>query len=202
VLASLTDYYEPGVPGDRYGFDKPGWCLLRVLNAPWYRRGVPRYDFQQECCGGGRLEGAPNYESNYKPWVQRVVAAGANSPALMGWQLGNELKARNSDQNGIFDAHDWYLDWTKDMVDTIRAIDRNHLIFTGTQFMAELTDWPYRPERTQIQADLVPKYEQSFERMLQACDHYCWKSGVSRVSTSGCMQLTTPCCSSGPAWRP
>ena len=28
---------------------------------------------------------------------------------------------------------------------TIRAIDRNHLILTGTQYLAELTDYPYRP---------------------------------------------------------
>jgi hypothetical protein len=173
VLASLTDYYETGVPGDRYGFDKPGWCLLRVLNAPWYRRGVPRYDFEQEC-NGGRLEGAPNYEANYKPWVQRVVAAVAGSRALLGWQLGNELKARNSDRNGIAEAYAWYLDWTRDMVDTIRSSDRAHLIFTGSQFLAELIDWPYRPNRTEIQADLRPQYDEAFDNMLRACGTYCW----------------------------
>ena len=40
VMVALTDYYEPGVPGDQYGFDHAGWCNARVLNAPWYRRGV------------------------------------------------------------------------------------------------------------------------------------------------------------------
>ncbi len=175
ALVGLTDYYEPGVPGDRFGFDKPGWCLLRVLNAPWYRRGVPRYDFEQEC-GGGRLEGAPNYEVNFKPWVQRIVAVGAGSPALLGWQLGNELKARNSPLNGIFEAYDWYLDWMRDMVDTIRAIDRVHLVFAGAQYMAELTDFPYRPAGNAIRPDFQPRYDELFDAMLRACAAYCWNA--------------------------
>ena len=175
VLVSLNDYYEPGVPGDRFAFDKPGWCQLRVLNAPWYRRGVPRYDFQDEC-DGGRLENAPNYEAHYKPWVQRLVSVGARSPAILGWQLGNEMKARHSILNGISEeeAYAWYLDWTIDMVDTIRAIDRAHLIFTGTQYMAELLDLPYRPEDATIQPDMRPTYEERFDRMLRACGAYCW----------------------------
>ena len=97
VLVNFTDYYEPGVPGDRYGFDHAGWCEARVLNAPWYRRGVTRYSFSQEC-GGGQLADAPNYEVNYKPWVERLVAVGANSPALFGWQLERDIGfyARNA----------------------------------------------------------------------------------------------------------
>ena len=175
VLVSLTDYYEPGVPGDRYGFDKPGWCLLRVLNAPWFRRGVGRYDFQPEC-GDARLTDAPNYEVHYKPWVERLVRVGARSPALLGWQLGNELKARHSERNGISDevAYGWYLDWMADMVDTIRAIDRVHLIFAGAQYMAELIDWPYRPTQAEIRPDLRPRFEEAFDRMLRACGTWCW----------------------------
>src|SRR5262245_22411590 len=57
VLVNFTDYYEPGIPGDQYGFDHAGWCNARVLNAPWYRRGIQRYSFDQEC-GGGRLNNA------------------------------------------------------------------------------------------------------------------------------------------------
>jgi hypothetical protein len=174
VLASLTDYYEPGLTGDRHGYDKPGWCLARVLNAPWFRRGVRSYDFRQEC-GGETLAGAPNYEVNYKPWVQRVVAAGADSPALLGWQLGNEMKARNSANNAIAEAYDWYLDWTIDMVETIRAIDRAHLIFAGGQHMAELIDWHYRADGGPgIQPDLRPHWQEHWDRMLRACGEHCW----------------------------
>src|SRR5215212_11686901 len=47
AIVNFADYYEPGIPGDRYGFDHAGWCDSRVLNAPWYRRGVQRYSFDQ-----------------------------------------------------------------------------------------------------------------------------------------------------------
>ena len=33
VLVGLTDYYEPGVPGDQYGFDHAGYALLLVLES-------------------------------------------------------------------------------------------------------------------------------------------------------------------------
>ncbi len=174
VLVSLTDYYEPGVPGDLYGFDHPNWCLARVLNAPWYRRGVQRYSFDQEC-GGGTLTGAPNYEVHFKPWVERLVAVGARSPALLGWQLGNEMKARKSDRNRIDEAYAWYIDWTADMTDTIRRIDRNHLIFAGAQYMAELTDWPYRSDFSgELSADLVDEYHRLWDKMLRTCGDACW----------------------------
>lgn len=173
VLVSLTDYYEPGVPGDQYGYDHPGWCNARVLNAPWYRRGHPRYTFEQEC-GAGRLVDAPNYEVHYKPWVERLVAVGARSPALLGWQLGNETKARSSQRNGIDDAYTWYVEWTADMTDTIRRIDRNHLVFAGAQYLAELTDWPYRPRDGALDAGLAARYDALFERILRGCGQFCW----------------------------
>lgn len=174
VLVSLTDYYEPGVPGDQYGYDHPNWCNARVLNAPWYRRGVPRYAFEQEC-DGGKLTEAPNYEVNFKPWVERLVAVGARSPALLGWQLGNEMKARDSQRNRIDDALDWYVDWTADMTDTIRRIDQNHLVFAGAQYLAELTDWPYRPDfGGGLKADMMDEYEHLFEQVLRGCKTYCW----------------------------
>ena len=91
VLVNLTNYYEPGVPGDQYGYDHAGWCNARVLNAPWYRRGVTRYSFDQEC-GGGRLVDAPNYEVHYKPWVERLVAVGAQQPGAA------RLAARQRDE--------------------------------------------------------------------------------------------------------
>jgi hypothetical protein len=174
VLVNLTNYYEPGVPGDQYGYDHAGWCNARVLNAPWYRRGVTRYSFDQEC-GGGRLVDAPNYEVFYKPWVERLVAVGARSPALLGWQFGNEMKARDfTPANGIDEAYDWYVDWMADMTDTIRQIDRNHLILTGTQYLAELTDYPYRPRDGDPVRQMIPGYEARFDKILRGCRQYCW----------------------------
>jgi len=173
VMVGLTDYYEPGVPGDQYGFDHAGWCQARVLNAPWYRRGFPRYSFEQEC-GGGRLVNAPNYEVNFKPWVERLVTIGARSPALLGWQIGNELKSRDSRRNDIEDAYDWYIDWLADITDTIRRIDRNHLVVTGTQYLAELTDYAYRPNDGDPDSQLVAGYAERFDRILRGCKTYCW----------------------------
>ena len=174
VLVNLTNYYEPGVPGDQYGYDHAGWCNARVLNAPWYRRGVTRYSFDQEC-GGGRLVDAPNYEVHYRPWVERLVAVGARSPALLGWQFGNEMKSRDfTPANGIDEAYDWYVDWMADMTDTIRQIDRNHLILTGTQYLAELTDYPYRPRDGDPVRQMIPGYEARFDKSLRGCRQYCW----------------------------
>lgn len=173
VLISLTDYYEPGVPGDKYGFDSPGWCWTRVLNAPWYRRGFPSYSFKQEC-GAGTLAEAPNYEVNFKPWVQRLVRVGADSPAVLGWQLGNEMKARNSETNGISEAYSWYLDWLKDMTDTIREVDQNHLIFAPAQYLAELVEWPYRPDTHAVKEELVPTYARLLTDAVNSCGKHCW----------------------------
>ncbi|MBI3969713.1 MAG: hypothetical protein HY332_00370 [Chloroflexi bacterium] len=174
VLVALTDYYPPGVPGDRHAFDHPGFRETPVLPAPWYRAGVRQFEFEQEH-GFGRLTGLPNYEVYYKPWVQQVVPALAGSRALLGWQLGNELKARNSPRNGINpdQAYDWYLAFTRDMVDTIRALDQNHLILMGAQYIAELVDWEYRPKGDAV-PDLVPTYRKLVQQALDACGEHCW----------------------------
>lgn len=174
VLVSLTDYYQSGVPGDRQAYDHPVFRASPVLPAPWYRAGVPAFDFEQEH-EFGWLYGLPNYEVNYKPWVREIISALAHSPYLMGWQLGNELKARNSPRNGITptQAYEWYRAFTADMVDTIRAIDRNHVIATGVQYIAELVDWEYRP-RGDPDPELVPEYRRLVQRMLDACGEHCW----------------------------
>lgn len=174
VLVSLTDYYPPGVPGDQYAFDHPVFRLSPVLPAPWFRAGVQRFSFDQEH-DQGRLIGMPNYEVNYKPWVEQIVSSFAQSPALLGWQLGNELKARNSPRNGISgaQAYGWYLDFTRDMVDTIRAADPNHLIFMGAQYIGELTDWEYRPH-DHLALDRVAEYHHLVQQMLDDCGTYCW----------------------------
>ena len=174
VLISLADYYPPGVPGDKFAFDHPTWAGAPVLPAPWYRAGVRSFNFDQEH-NFGMVYDMPNYEVNYKPWVEQIVPALANDPAILGWQLGNELKARGSSRNGISsaEAYGWYLDFTKDMVDTIRGLDQHHLIFMGAQYIAELTDWPYRPKGT-LDPTLVPQYYQLVQRMLDDCGKYCW----------------------------
>lgn len=174
VLVSLTDYYQSGVPGDRQAFDHPIFRASPVLPAPWYRAGVEWFDFEQEH-GFGWLYGLPNYEVNYKPWVREIAASAASSTALMGWQLGNELKARNSPRNGITPtmAYEWYRAFTADVVDTIRAIDRNHVIATGMQYIAELVDWEYRP-RGDPDPALVPEYRRLVSQMLDACAEHCW----------------------------
>ncbi|MCL4544788.1 MAG: hypothetical protein M1118_09380 [Chloroflexi bacterium] len=174
VLVSLTDYYPPGVPGDRYAYDHPIFRLSPVLPAPWFRTGIRRFSFQQEH-NFGTLSDLPNYEVNYKPWVEQIVPALANDPALLGWQLGNELKARGSPRNGISSAqaYEWYLGFTKDVVDTIRSLDHNHLIFMGAQYIGELTDWEYRPNGA-LDQSRVPEYHQLVQRMLNDCGNACW----------------------------
>ena len=174
VLVSLTDYYPPAVPGDRFAYDHPTFDLTPILPAPWYRAGVRQFDFDQEHDQGLSTR-MPNYEVFYKPWVRHLVASLAGDPAILGWQLGNELKARGSPRNGIssLQAYGWYLDFTRDMVDTIRSLDGNHLVFMGAQYIAELVDWEYRPQ-DQLDLDRVPEYHRLVKRMLENCGQYCW----------------------------
>lgn len=174
VLVSLTDYYPPGVPGDLHAFDHPVFATSPVLPAPWFRSGVRQFDFDQEHQKGVE-RGMPNYEVNYLPWVRQIVASAAGSPALLGWQLGNELKARGSPRNGISsdEAYGWYLGFTRDVVDTIRSFDRNHLIAMGAQYIGELTDWEYRPHDA-LDPDRVGRYRQLVTAMLGDCGAACW----------------------------
>jgi hypothetical protein len=174
VLVVLTDYYPPGVPGDRYAFDNPYWGDDPVLPAFWYRPGTATFSFEQEH-GAPFLRGVPNYEVNYKPWVRAIVASAAHSPALLGWQLGNELKARSSLRNEVDAAlaYQWYLEFTQDIVDTIREVDQQHLIYQGVQYMGEATDWGYRVAGVPDEG-LVSHYRSLVQRMLDACGRYCW----------------------------
>lgn len=173
MLVVLTDYYGHGVPGDQYLRDNPQGCDFSVLPAPWFRRGVQRYSFTPEC-GDPSVSDVPNYEVHYKPWVRQLVSDLAGSPAILGWQLGNELKARNNAKNGIVDGYDWYLEFVKDMTDTIRSVDKNHLIFVGSQYLAELTDIPYRPGSGGIEPFLRTEYLKAASQMARACGVFCW----------------------------
>jgi hypothetical protein len=173
MLIVLTDYYGHGVPGDQYIRDNPQGCDFFVLPAPWFRKGVQRYSFNAEC-GDPAASEVPNYEVFYKPWVRQLASDLANSPAILGWQFGNELKARNNTKNGIEDGYDWYLEFVKDMTDTIRSVDKNHLIFVGAQYFGELTDIPYRPGSGGIEPDLRTEYFKAVNKMARACGQFCW----------------------------
>ncbi|MBM2811227.1 MAG: Sugar-binding cellulase-like protein [Chloroflexi bacterium] len=175
VLVSLTDYYPRGVPGDRHAYDAEGFRDAPVLPAPWYRAGTRRFDFDQEH-DLGVLSDLPNYEVFYKPWVIDIVSSLAGSRALLGWQLGNELKARSSPRNDITpaQAYDWYLDFTRDMVDTIRTYDQNHLVFTGAQHVAQLVDWNYRDGDGALRPELLPTYAALVRQAADACGAHCW----------------------------
>jgi hypothetical protein len=173
LVIVLTDYYGQGIPGDVYLRDNPAGCDFSVLPAPWFHHGVQRYSFNPEC-GDAPAADVPNYEVFYKPWVQSLVGDLADSPAIMGWQLGNELKARNNARNGIADGYDWYLEFVRDMTDAIRAADKNHLVFTGAQYFGELTDIPYRPGGGSVDPSLREKYLDAVTAMAKACGNACW----------------------------
>jgi hypothetical protein len=173
LLIVLTDYYGQGVPGDKYLRDNAQGCDFYVLPAPWFRRGFQRYSFNPEC-GDDPATDVPNYEVYYKPWVKQLVSDLSESPAILGWQLGNELKARNNPKNGITEGYDWYLDFVKDMTDTIRSVDKNHLVFVGAQYFAELTDIPYRPGSGGIDSTQKTQYLKAVNQMAKACGTFCW----------------------------
>jgi hypothetical protein len=59
------------------------------------------------------------------------------------------------------------------MVDTTRQLDRNHPIFMGAQYIAELVDWEYRP-RDEPVTELLPTYRTLVQRALDACGAHCW----------------------------
>ena len=78
-------------------------------------------------------------------------------------------------RNGISSAqaYAWYRDFTRDVVDAIRAVDRNHLVFLGAQYLAELVDWEYRPDGDPL-PEPVPRYRHLARQMLEACSQRCW----------------------------
>jgi hypothetical protein len=60
------------------------------------------------------------------------------------------------------------------MTDTIRSVDKNHLVFVGAQYFAELTDIPYRPGTGGIENFLRNDYMKAVRKMAQSCGAYCW----------------------------
>ena len=95
-----------------------------------WRRGFQRYSFEPEC-GDAAVSDVPNYEVFYKPWVRQLVSDLAESPAILGWQLGNVLKARNNVRNGIDEGYDWYLDFVKEFGKTFYIMNRGRVVAEG-----------------------------------------------------------------------
>ena len=60
------------------------------------------------------------------------------------------------------------------MTDTIRSVDKNHLVFVGAQYFGELTDIPYRPGTGGIEPYLRTEYFKAVKQMAMACGQYCW----------------------------
>ncbi len=105
VIAALTDFYAatPYHPrGDRGQYARDPRFSIDLLSPAFFRGG---------------------YRSNYLPWVRSVVSRYAGHPAVFAWELGNEIKCD--------DDHRAFLAFARDVSDTIRALDRRHMITTG-----------------------------------------------------------------------
>jgi hypothetical protein len=112
ALCNLYQDVELRVPGDD----------------PFYERIDPHF-------GGNLLNAAffnGGYKLNYWPFVQQVVTAFRDEPAIFAWEIGNELKlnpvsgALESDPNIAA-----FLNFMLTVAREIRQLDSNHLITTG-----------------------------------------------------------------------
>lgn len=105
AIVVLTDLYSsswaPFHPAgdDGYYTDQGGYV---ILTHPWF---------------------AGDYTLNYVPFVEAMVTAFKDDPAIFAWEIGNELKD-NQSPGGI-------IPFIVDMAARIKAIDRNHMLGTG-----------------------------------------------------------------------
>lgn len=72
---------------------------------------------------------SPAYKKNYLPFVEQIVTALQNHPAIFAWEIGNEYAvhpqpATTQDADAVFT-------FFRTASQTIRRIDPNHLITTG-----------------------------------------------------------------------
>ena len=175
VLVGLTDYYPPGVPGDGHAYDHPTFKDVPVLPAPWYRAGIPFLRFRP----GARLRSArtvcrttssstnPGCRRSFRHWPSaRRCSAGSSATSSRRAVARATASAASRRTAGTSRSR---------ATSSIRSAtrDRHHLIFTGTQYVAELTDYEYRP-RADLAPDLVPGYRQIHQRLLDACGQWCW----------------------------
>jgi len=102
VIVTLTDFYPTTLfpRGDEGSYANVGG--FTVLSADWFRSG---------------------FRAHYLPWVNEVVARYATHPAILAWELGNEIKC---------DAdHAAFLSFVDATTSAIRAHDSHHLITIG-----------------------------------------------------------------------
>lgn len=69
------------------------------------------------------------YRQFYLPFVENIVTALKDHPAIFAWEIGNEFAIHPQPANGP--DGDVFLAFHEDVSKTIRAIDQNHLITTG-----------------------------------------------------------------------
>jgi hypothetical protein len=69
------------------------------------------------------------YEENYLPYLQKMVAAYRDHPAIFAWELGNEYAIHP--QPATEQDSEAFLNFAQVASDTIRSFDANHLITTG-----------------------------------------------------------------------
>lgn len=104
VIAALTDLYNdtPFHPqgDDHYYTTTPDGYTL--LNEQWFRG---------------------DYKRNYLPFVDHLVTRFRGHPALLAWEIGNELKLDNQPEP--------FMRFVHDVARFIRQHDGNHLITTG-----------------------------------------------------------------------
>jgi mannan endo-1,4-beta-mannosidase len=102
VIVTLTDFYPTGLfpQGDEGAYADAGGYT--ILTTDWFRSG---------------------YRAHYQPWVNEIVSRYASHPAVMAWELGNEIKC-DGDHAAFFS----FVDTT---TAAIRAHDTNHLITIG-----------------------------------------------------------------------
>ena len=122
VIAALTDFYATGFSprGDDGFYDTSSGFPTPLLNAAFFAGG---------------------YTSNYLPWVRTVVARFAAHPALLAWELGNEIKCDPD--------HAAFAAFASAVTSTIRGLDPNHLVASGMITAA----WMTTAEATALYSD-------------------------------------------------
>jgi hypothetical protein len=106
--------------------------LMPVLEGPWHSCQVPAHDYlYADWYESGYKTDASKYgvyPENYKEFCQSLVRRYKDEPRIFSWTLVGEAEAKNRD--GTPNPQALY-NFTVDMVNTIKAIDPNHLLTLG-----------------------------------------------------------------------
>ena len=91
--------------------------------------------YTDTCCGGVHILNrnwiTGGYKVNYKPFVQQVVSQFQNDGRIFAWEIGNEIDLPGNDVAAT-------LSFYKDMAQTIKGIDHNHLVAPGVICTAKM----------------------------------------------------------------